>query len=62
MATDADSVVIGAGISGLTTAYGLMRRGRSVAVLDAGRHARFAIAPNGYRAAALPSFTSRTIC
>jgi oxygen-dependent protoporphyrinogen oxidase len=39
MAIDADAVVIGAGISGLTTAYGLVRRGRSVTVLDAERHA-----------------------
>jgi oxygen-dependent protoporphyrinogen oxidase len=35
-AVDADVVVIGGGISGLGTAFGLMRRGATVEVLDAG--------------------------
>ncbi|MEP7183539.1 MAG: protoporphyrinogen oxidase [Betaproteobacteria bacterium] len=37
MANDVDALVIGAGISGLTTAYRLAKRGIAVEVLDAGR-------------------------
>ncbi len=36
MSNDADIIVIGAGISGLTVAFGLAKRGRTVAVLEAG--------------------------
>ncbi len=39
-----DTVVIGAGISGLTVAHGLKKRGRSVAVLEAGARAGGVIA------------------
>lgn len=39
-----DTIVIGAGISGLTAAYGLTRRSRSCAVLDPGREAGGVIA------------------
>src|SRR3954447_4849861 len=34
---EADVVVLGAGIAGITTAYALVREGRAVVLLDAGR-------------------------
>jgi oxygen-dependent protoporphyrinogen oxidase len=39
MTNDADTLVIGAGISGLSTAYGLKKRGRSVVVLESAARA-----------------------
>ncbi len=39
MRDDADTIVIGAGISGLTVAYGLKKRGRTVSILETGLRA-----------------------
>lgn len=39
MRDDADAIVIGAGISGLTVAHGLKKRGRTVTILEAGSRA-----------------------
>jgi len=41
--TDADVVIIGAGFSGSLLALALRRRGRSVLIVERGRHPRFAI-------------------
>ena len=40
---DADVAVLGAGFSGALTALALRRRGRSVVLIERGRHPRFAI-------------------
>ena len=38
---ECDVVVIGSGIAGISTAYELCKRGRSVIVIDRGRHMRW---------------------
>lgn len=55
---DVDVVIVGAGITGLTTAYRLVREGRSVAVIDRGRCAEI---DSGHTSAHLTMVTDRRL-
>ena len=61
---DADVVIVGAGFAGALTAMALRRRGRSVLLVERGRHPRFAIGESSTPLANLliEELADRTTC